>query len=127
MKVNTPSDDRATGSRKSVPPADRVLLPSATADAIDLLSRRWMLQLLYVLCQGEARFSELARAVPGLSRRVLTDRLRELADQGLVHRLVDEGPPTRISYRLTDQGAALRTALEHIGSWAATYRPTRAS
>ncbi|MFB4294690.1 winged helix-turn-helix transcriptional regulator [Nonomuraea sp. ATR24] len=101
-------------------------MPAATADAIELLSCRWMLQVLYVLCQGGARFSELSRAVPGLSRRVLTDRLRELAEQGLVQRLVGGGPPTRISYRLTDQGAALRSVLEHIGSWAATYRPTRA-
>ncbi|MER6832040.1 helix-turn-helix domain-containing protein [Streptosporangium sp. NPDC000563] len=121
--MNTVGDDGATDSAKS----PNFLLPPSTAAAIDLLSRRWILQVLYLLCQGEARFSELARAVPGLSRRVLTERLRELADQGLVRRIVEDGPPTRITYCLTEQGAALRIALDHIDAWAATHHPVRAS
>ncbi|MEV4249955.1 helix-turn-helix domain-containing protein [Streptosporangium canum] len=123
MEVNTVGDDGATDSVKS----PNFLLPPSTAAAIDLLSRRWILQVLYLLCQVEARFSELARAVPGLSRRVLTERLRELADQGLVRRIVEDGPPTRIIYCLTEQGAALRTALDHIDVWASTHHPVRAS
>ncbi|MEU7990575.1 helix-turn-helix domain-containing protein [Streptosporangium canum] len=123
MEVNTPGGTRATDSSKS----SAFSLPASTAAAIDLLSRRWILQVLYLLCQGEARFSELARAVPGVSRRVLTERLRELADQGLVRRVVDDGPPTRITYCLTEQGAALRGAFDHIDAWAATHRPLHAS
>ncbi|MFI6511932.1 winged helix-turn-helix transcriptional regulator [Streptosporangium sp. NPDC050855] len=123
MEVNNAGDSGATDSVKS--PA--FLLPPSTAAAIDLLSRRWILQVLYLLCQGEARFSQLVRAVPGLSGRVLTERLRELADQGLVRRIVEDGPPTRITYCLTEQGAALRAAFDHIDAWAATHHSVRAS
>ncbi|MGN9846532.1 hypothetical protein ACTMTI_51345 [Nonomuraea sp. H19] len=56
MEVNTLGDDRATVSEELLPVSHQPLLPAATADAIDLLSHRWILQVLYVLCQGEARF-----------------------------------------------------------------------
>ncbi|GAA4593254.1 hypothetical protein GCM10023194_57130 [Planotetraspora phitsanulokensis] len=105
----------------------KLLLPDATAAALDLLSRRWVPQVLYLLCQREARFSDLAQAIPGVSRRILTERLRDLADQGLIRREVDGGPPTRITYALTEDGAALRAALEQIDTWATTRHVSRAA
>ncbi|MFC6020934.1 winged helix-turn-helix transcriptional regulator [Plantactinospora solaniradicis] len=90
----------------------------AAATALELLGRRWTLELLFVLSHGEARFSDLVEAVPGVSRRVLTERLRQLADEGLLRRQVVTGPPTRISYTLTDRGAGLRGALAEIDAWA---------
>ncbi|MEE6261504.1 TetR/AcrR family transcriptional regulator C-terminal domain-containing protein [Plantactinospora sonchi] len=87
-------------------PPDR---PSAPATGTsELLGRRWTPELLQVLGQGEARFGDLVRAVPGISRRVLAERLRQLADEGLLVRRTEPGPPTRISYALTD--AARRNA-----------------
>jgi DNA-binding HxlR family transcriptional regulator len=53
---------------------------------------------------------------------ILSTRLGELADAGLVTREVDHGPPLRVVYRLTDAGEALRPALEQLGHWAVTYR-----
>jgi DNA-binding HxlR family transcriptional regulator len=94
-----------------------------TSAALDLFTQRWVPHLLYLLCQGEARFSDLAYALPELSRRVLTDRLRALADDGLIHRTVIDGPPTRIIYRLTSLGEQLRDTFAHIDAWAADYRP----
>jgi DNA-binding HxlR family transcriptional regulator len=93
-------------------------LPAATAAAMELLTRRWVPEVLYVLRQGEARFGELAEAIPGVSRRILTERLRLLAGVGLVRRNVDSGPPTRITYALTVQGADLAGALEYLDAWA---------
>lgn len=97
-------------------------IPPATNAAMDLLTHRWVPQLLYLLCQGNARFSDLAHALPDLSRRVLTERLRELADEGLIHRTVTDGPPTRITYQLTALGDGLRDTLTHLDNWATTYR-----
>jgi DNA-binding HxlR family transcriptional regulator len=66
-------------------------------------------------------FADLRRAVPGVSGRMLSDPLTELAAVGLVVREVDAGPPVRGSYRLTDAGAALEPSLKALGMWATTY------
>jgi DNA-binding HxlR family transcriptional regulator len=60
-------------------------LPEHLARELEVLAKRWMLQLLFLLLQRPARFSELERAVPGLTNRVMADRLRELQDAGLVY------------------------------------------
>lgn len=98
-------------------PIHPLRLPPSALLAFDLLTRRWVPHVLYLLCQRPARFSELAQAIPGMSRRILMDRLRQLDDEGLVRRLVDPGPPTRITYQVTDLGADLRTALEYARLW----------
>jgi hypothetical protein len=59
--------------------------------------------------------------LPGISERMLSDRLTELAAAGLVVREVYEGPPLRVVYRLTEAGAALEPALTELGGWARTY------
>ena len=60
------------------------------------------------------------RAIVG-SDRVLTERLRELETEGLVERLVDPGPPVRVSYRLTSRGRALEPVLAAVASWADSW------
>ena len=86
-----------------------------------LLGKRWSGMVLGTLMQGPAFFGELRRAIPGLSDRVLTERLTELAAFGLVSRTVLEGPPLRVQYALTPDGAAMRPALETLAQWAATH------
>ncbi|MER7772421.1 helix-turn-helix domain-containing protein [Kitasatospora sp. NPDC096140] len=92
-----------------------------------LLGKRWTGMLLGVLNNsGQAYFSELRRAVPGISERMLSDRLTELAEAGLVVREVDAGPPLRVSYRLTEGGIALKPALNELAVWADRYLPESA-
>lgn len=69
-----------------------------------ILGRAWAGAVLEALQDGAERYSEIARACPGVSDAVLTARLRELCDRGLATRIVDPGPPTSIRYRLTDAG-----------------------
>lgn len=83
-----------------------------------LLGKRWSGLVVAVLTSGPVRFAELRRAIPGISERMLSDRLAELADSGLVVREVLEGPPLGVSYRLTPAGMALRPALEELSRWA---------
>src|SRR5215472_8892407 len=75
--------------------------------AVELVGRRWTGAIIRVLLGGAKRFNEIASAVPGLSDRLLAERLRELESAGIVRRGVDAGPPVRVDYALTESGAEL--------------------
>lgn len=92
-----------------------------------LLGKRWSGPIVAVLVEQSAHFADLRRAVPGISERMLSDRLAELGAAGLVLREVDEGPPLRVSYRLTEAGAALEPALRELAEWAKTHLPDAGS
>lgn len=68
-------------------------------------------------------FADLHRAIPGVSERMLSDRLTELGAAGLVLREVDAGPPLRVSYHLAEAGAALEPALKELAAWAERHLP----
>ncbi len=72
---------------------------------------------------GVTRFSDLAQTVPGLSDRMLSERLKELEAGGIVQRSVFAETPVRIEYRLTDKGRALSAAVESIAAWAEHWLP----
>jgi DNA-binding HxlR family transcriptional regulator len=84
----------------------------------DLLGKRWTALIIDLMLPGPARFSELARAIPGVSNRVLAARLLELTQAGVVERTVDPGPPTTTAYSLTPLGENLGPALEELRAWA---------
>ncbi|WP_372341416.1 winged helix-turn-helix transcriptional regulator [Streptomyces sp. CC224E] len=86
-----------------------------------LLGKRWTGLIVSVLMAGPRHFADLRRAIPGISERMLSDRLTELGAAGLVVRQVDEGPPLRVSYRLSAAGEALGPALRELGVWAEKY------
>ena len=88
-----------------------------------LLGKRWTGPIVAVLVEQPAYFADLRRAVPGISERMLSDRLTELAEAGLVVREVDEGPPLRVRYQLTESGCALGPALAELRTWAERYLP----
>jgi DNA-binding HxlR family transcriptional regulator len=96
---------------------------AALVRAFDLLGKRWTGVLLGTLRGGPAGFRALARAVEGISDSMLSDRLAELVDAGLVSRTVREGPPVSVTYDLTDAGRALLPALEQITRWAEKHLP----
>lgn len=88
-----------------------------------VLGKRWNGPILSVLLDRPTHFATLRRAIPGISERMLSDRLTELGAAGLVVREVDEGPPLRVSYRLTAAGAALEPSLKELGAWAKEHLP----
>ena len=91
-----------------------------TEAAFRMLGKRWMGPIIDLLLQRPARFNEIARAIPQISKRMLDERLTELTECGLVAREVDPGPPLAVTYRLTPRGEALRPAMDAIRAWAAT-------
>jgi DNA-binding HxlR family transcriptional regulator len=92
--------------------------------AIELIGKRWTGAILCALTEGPLRFAELARAVPGLSDRLLSQRLRELEGEGLVEREVEAGTPVRVTYSLTEKGSALRPAIQELQQWARHWNRT---
>lgn len=91
--------------------------------AIELIGRRWTGAVLRVLIAGPRRFNELLAAVPGLSDRLLSERLRELEAEELVVRHVVPGPPVKVEYELTPRGHELEPAVRAIGAWAEKWLP----
>lgn len=82
--------------------------------ALDVLGERWTMLILRDMLVGSTRFNELSRGLPGLSRSLLTKRLRSLERAGLVERL-------RGAYRLTEAGEALRPIVFSLGEWGARW------
>ena len=91
--------------------------------AVELVGKRWSGAILRAMLAGVTRFSDLAAIVPGLSDRLLSERLRELEGAGLVVRDVYPETPVRIEYHLTEQGRALEPVIEALAHWAETWLP----
>ena len=91
---------------------------SAITLAFSVLGKRWNGMILGVLGSGSASFVELRKAVSGIGDTVLSERLSELAELGLVRRTVAEGPPVAVSYELTPAGAEVVPTISQLGIWA---------
>jgi DNA-binding HxlR family transcriptional regulator len=87
--------------------------------AVELIGRRWMGAILFALMetQGACRFSKLQSMIPGISHRLLTERLKELEAKGIVRRTVITSSPIRVEYELTEAGLDLQEAVEAIMNW----------
>jgi DNA-binding HxlR family transcriptional regulator len=90
-------------------------------EAVELVGRRWTGAILRVLMDGPLRFSEIAQAVPELSDRLLSERMKELEARGIVQRTVISGPPLRVEYSLSKMGRELEPALSELQRWATRW------
>ncbi|HET9184815.1 MAG TPA: helix-turn-helix domain-containing protein [Solirubrobacterales bacterium] len=95
-------------------------------EAIELIGKRWTGAIVCALTERPMRYGELGKAVPGLSDRLLSQRLRELEVEGLVERQVEPGTPVRVTYSLTPAGNALGPAIRELKSWARRWKAGRA-
>jgi DNA-binding HxlR family transcriptional regulator len=86
--------------------------------AVELIGRRWSGAIIRILLQGPARYAELRAAIPDITDRMLSERLRELEDEKIVERTVIPETPVRVEYSLSAKGRALAPALDAIGHWA---------
>ena len=85
--------------------------------ALKVIQGRWKLLILRELVDGIRRFSDLQRALEGVSQKVLTAQLRDLETDGVVHRTVHPEVPPRVEYALTDLGVALLPVLDGLHAW----------
>jgi DNA-binding HxlR family transcriptional regulator len=88
-------------------------------EAVELVGKRWTGAILYVLLHGgRLRFTQIAQAVPDLSDRLLSERMKELERRGIVVRHVSEDTPVKVCYELTEKGTELAPALAELKTWA---------
>jgi DNA-binding HxlR family transcriptional regulator len=86
--------------------------------AVELIGRRWSGAIIQILLNGPSRYAELRSAIPDITDRMLSERLRELEEEDIVARTVVPETPVRVEYSLTSKGRALAPALTAIAHWA---------
>ncbi|MCQ4087677.1 helix-turn-helix domain-containing protein [Saccharibacillus sp. JS10] len=89
--------------------------------AIEVLSKRWTTLIIYRLMDGPRRFVDIESSLSNLSGKVLSERLKELEEEGIVLRTVYPEKPVRIEYSLTDMGRDLAPLMDHIQGWATRW------
>jgi DNA-binding HxlR family transcriptional regulator len=109
-------------SADSAPPPALSAYGPVCQDAVELIGRRWTGAIVRALLTGSNRFGEVLARVPGLSDRLLSERLRELEAAGVVKRTVYPEVPVRIEYELTDKGLELEAIVAAISGWADKWR-----
>ncbi|WP_058834186.1 winged helix-turn-helix transcriptional regulator [Luteimonas abyssi] len=92
------------------------------SDVLARVGGKWSILVIGTLGQGPLRFSELKRAVQGVSQRMLTLTLRGLERDGLIARTVTPSIPPRVDYALTDLGRSLLEPVAALGQWAIVHR-----
>ena len=91
--------------------------------ASELIGRRWTGAIIFVLMRARCRFAVLSAAIPEITDRMLSDRLQELEQEGIVERTVVPATPVRVEYALTKKGRALAAAIDAITDWAHKWVP----
>jgi DNA-binding HxlR family transcriptional regulator len=91
--------------------------------AIEIIGRRWTGVIIRALLCGDSRFSQIRTTIPGLSDRLLSERLKELEAEGIVERRVLPETPVRIEYHLTRKGEALADVVQAASAWAERWLP----
>ena len=91
------------------------------ATTIDLLSSKWKVLIMRDLLTGTKRYSELHTSVVGISQKMLTQSLREMADDHLVIREVFPVVPPRVEYHLSELGESLRPVISAMSDWGTNY------
>ena len=91
--------------------------------AIEQIGSRWTGVIIAAITGGMHRFGELKATIPGISDRMLADRLKELQSDGLVERVVLPETPVRVEYHLTEKGCALADVMEAVSAWAEDWIP----
>ena len=103
---------------------DKKWTPTSAADGVEralkVLEGKWKLVILFHLFGGKLlRFSELERAIPAITQKMLIQQLRQMEMDGVVRRIVHHQVPPKVEYGLTDWGQALCPALDALLKWAA--------
>jgi DNA-binding HxlR family transcriptional regulator len=101
------------------------LLHCPVKATVDVLGGKWKPLILYYLKRGPQRFNELRRQIPGTTQKMLTQQLRELENDGIIHRKVFAQVPPKVEYSLTSYGNTLRPILELMCAWGIKHQSRR--
>lgn len=113
--MHTPPDLRPYGG------ADAYLRDCASRAVLEVIANKWVCLVVGALRPGTARFNELRRRLDGITQKMLTQTLRDLERNGLVHRAVYPSIPPRVEYSLTDLGQSVGGLMDAIRLWSETH------
>ncbi len=115
--------DKKVGYLPESKPTEAVAAADGVESILKMLEGRWKLVILFHLFGGKVlRFSDLERAIPAVSQKMLIQQLRQLERDGIVLRIVHHQVPPKVEYRLTEWGQSLCPALDSLLTWA-TLKP----
>ncbi|MFE5431236.1 winged helix-turn-helix transcriptional regulator [Peribacillus simplex] len=103
------------------PPPEELEEVCSLTTTQNVIAGRWKIVVLWYLSRRTRRFNELHRLLPGISKGILTRQLRELEEDGMVHREVYKEVPPKVEYSLTPQGKSFIPALDIMGEWGKKY------
>lgn len=89
--------------------------------AFQILGKKWTGLIIRTLLNGKCRFTDIMEVIPSMSARMLTERFRELENEGIIIRRVYPETPVRIEYELTEKGNALVPVMDEIQKWAESW------
>ena len=89
---------------------------------LNVIGGKWKPLILYALKEGPQRFGALRRTIPEVTQKILTDRLKELERDGIVHREVHAVIPPKVEYSLTPYGDRLKPILAAMAEWGTEHR-----
>lgn len=92
-------------------------LTCAVETTLKVIGGRWKVLILRELLVGMQRFNQLHRSLPGITQKMLTQQLRELAEDGIIHRQVYAQVPPKVEYSLTPLGESLNPVLQAMHEW----------
>ena len=84
---------------------------------IEVIGGKWKPVIIWVLMKGPKRFGELHTIISGIALKVLSRQLKELAEEGIIHREVFPEVPPRVEYSLTEKGTSLAPVMNALGKW----------
>lgn len=90
-------------------------------DTIEPLNKRWTWQIVRLLLNEPLHFNDLKKHIDHISAQILSTRIKELMQEGIVRRCAISGPPVQVEYGLTDKGYELRPVIEAIISWSSCF------
>lgn len=94
----------------------------AIQDTLEIISGRWKMQIISLLCNGEFRYSELEKGLPKITPRMLSKELKDLEINELVKRKVYDTIPVKVTYKLTDYGYTLVPLIIELTKWGQQHR-----
>jgi DNA-binding HxlR family transcriptional regulator len=98
------------------------LLPCPIETTVSLINNKWKILIIRNLLSGTKRFGELKKSLDSISQKVLTQQLRDMEKDALLHRKVYAEVPPKVEYSLSDTGMSLRVILEAMREWGEAYQ-----
>lgn len=89
--------------------------------AFSVLGKRWNGLIIYSLMNGPKRFKDISHIIPSMSDKMLSERMKDLENEGILERHVYPETPVRIEYELTEKGKALQPVMDQVQHWAAQW------